>query len=224
MLNLFIILSFLNSNRAMVDSINTENTVYQTNTGSRMGQINTESYESPEYLKTGIANSKKKLSRFRPEQKPTAKKTETQAQAQTTNSKCPAQNAKPAEVKPKELTDKEKLEAAKKEKAELFKELQTKDISPKEAIKQLKDLKETFSSLDDSFRLKIEANQKAKDSYKPSSHTDIDGNNGKAGDQAFYNSNNASTLEYTGLRSEVHKEMSSINKKMLDQEMRFLRA
>jgi hypothetical protein len=208
----------------MVDSINTENTVYQTNTGSRMGQVSAESYETPEYLREGINRSRQELAKFRPEQKPLVEKIETKAEPQTTNSKCPAQSEKPAEVKPKELTDKEKLDAAKKEKAELFKDLQTKDISPKEAIKLLKDLKETFSALDNSFRLKIEENQKARDSYKPSSHTDIDGNNGKAGDQAFYNSNNASTLEYTGLRSEVHKEMSSINKKILDQEMRFLRA
>lgn len=199
----------------MVDSINSNNKVYQTNTGSRMGQINTESYESPEALKTGIEKSKTELFKFRPEQK-TAATTNTSSQ---TNANCPQQ--KPAV--PKE-TDQEKLEAAKTQKAELYKELETKDINPKEAIKQLTALKETFSTLDDSFRLKIEENQKAKDSYKPSNHTDIDGNNTKAADANFYNSNNASTLEKTALRSEVNKEMRSINNKILQQEMRFLRA
>jgi hypothetical protein len=197
--------------------------VYQANSGSRMGQINAESYESPEHLKTGIEKSKKELTRFRPEKELTTKTTETKASSQTTNTNCP--QSKPTEVKPRELTDREKLEVAKKEKEALFKELkESQDIKPQEAITKLKEMKSTFTNLDDAFRLKISTNQEETNSYKPSHHTDIDGNNGKADDEAFYAKHQAITAEYIGLRSDVNAEMRSINNKVLQQEMRFLRA
>lgn len=170
-------------------------------------------HESTESLKDGISKFRSKLTEFKPK-----KAALVNTKAQNTPANCPAQNAKP-----QELNDKQKLEEAKKEKTELFKELKAKDISPKEALNQLSELKKTFSALDTAFKLKINTNQKASDSYKPSHHTDIDGNNTKAADHAFYSKNNASTQEQIRLRSEVNKEMRSINNQTLQEEMRFLR-
>ena len=191
---------------------------------SRMGSIDSESYDNPKYLQDGIDKSKAELKKFRPDQ---PQKTNESKQPKIVNSKgenvkCP--KAKPQEVKPKEPSDKEKLENAKKEKAELFKELKAGNVDPIEAVKELTKLKETFSALDDIFRAKLAQNQKDKDAYNPSRHTDIDGNNNKAKDKAFYDKINASTVEYTSMRSEIHREMRSINTEMLRHEMNFLRA
>jgi hypothetical protein len=201
---------------------NGEGNLYTPTSNSRMTSVDGSSYDTPEYLQNGINKSRESLKKYRPEQK-TEEVKETKPQAQKTDANCPQK--KPTEAKPQTQTEKDKLKAAQEEKKALFKELrENKNIEPQEAISKLKGLKETFSALDDIFRTEIAKNQQEYDAYKPKNHTDIDGNNTRAQDEAFYNRINKSTLKLTANRSTINQEMRSINNKMLQYEMKFLRA
>lgn len=201
---------------------NGEGNTYTPSSNSRMTSVDDSSYDTPKYLQDGINESRESLKKFKPEQK-TQEVKETKPEPQKTDANCPQK--KPAEAKPKTPTEKDKLKEAQEEKKALFKELrENKNIEPQEAINKLKAMKETFSALDDMFRAEIAKNQEEYDSYKPKNHTDINGNNSKAKDEAFYNRINKSTLKHTADRSTINREMRSINNKMLQYEMKILRA